>query len=83
MMKSCARIMRLPSDVNHVPMICFLPQSLQAGPVQSVQLLHKVGYLLSNAWYNLHHCMLQETFVLCEGLSTSYNETLWGLMASS
>ena len=47
-------------DYPWCELICFLPQFFQAGPVQSVQLLHKVGYLLSNAWYNLHY-MLQET----------------------
>ena len=46
---------------HYVPLICFLPQFFQTGPVQSVQLLHKVGYLFSNAWYTIHQ-LLQETF---------------------
>ena len=57
--------MRLPSGVNYVPLICSLPQFLQAGPVQPVQLLHKVGYLLSNGWYNLH-CTSLVTRDLCQ-----------------
>ena len=66
--------MRLPSDKNYVPLICSLPQFLQAGPVQPVQLLHKVGYLMPGTTCIVHH-LLQETFaslVLFEG----QNETI-------